>query len=77
MHHLTRSWIVIALWAIVAFAAWGPLVPGVVSSTTFLVLNGLTAVFLLLALFIRRDSTPDPSISQILYEVESGARKGR
>lgn len=77
MSHLTKGSIVIAVWAAIALVVWIPLVPTVLSATTFLLVNAVAAVLLVIGLFIRRDSTPDPSMSQILYDVEQPARKGR
>lgn len=77
MSLITRGWVLIAVWALVALVAWVPLVPNLVSASTFLLVNGVAALLLVLGLFIRRDSTPDPSMSQILYDVENEARKAR
>lgn len=78
MFHLTRfGTIALALWALVALVTWVPLVPTVLSATTFLLVNAVAAALLVIGLFIRRDSTPDPSMTQILYEAERDGGKGR
>ncbi|MCU0256439.1 MAG: hypothetical protein MUF60_06830 [Vicinamibacterales bacterium] len=77
MSHLTRTSIFVAVWAAIALMVWIPLVPTVLSATTFLLVNAVAAVLLVIGLFIRRDSRPDPSMSQILYDVENPAKKGR
>ncbi len=78
MFHLTRGGLIaLALWALIAVVASVPLVPTVVSATTFLLVNGVAALLLVTGLFIRRDSTPDPSMTQILYETERDGGKGR
>lgn len=77
MFTFTRGWILLAVWAVIALVAWLPLVPTVLSATTFLLVNGVAALLLVIGLFIRRDSTPDPSMTQILYEAERDGRKSR
>jgi hypothetical protein len=77
MFTLHRGWILLAAWSLIALVAWVPLVPTVLSATTFLVVNGVAALLLVIGLFIRRDSTPDRSMSRILYDVEPDRKQAR
>ena len=69
------GWIVAVIWIALSAISWLAFVPGVISLTTFVLVNGAVALAIA-GLALVRGARPERSLAGILYDTEQNKPPG-